>query len=80
MIRINYVPAFYSTPNMLYYNSSLETVWFLVSVKTFLQKRTRIIIEEPVSKQRIDKSTIGVLLETVFSIMSIEGGYEEEFS
>jgi hypothetical protein len=37
-------------------------------------------IEEPVSKQWISKHTIGVLLETVFSIQSLQNGYKEEFS
>jgi hypothetical protein len=35
-------------------------------------------IEGPVSKQRIDKdTTIGVLMETVFSIRSVQSGYIE---
>jgi hypothetical protein len=38
-------------------------------------------IEKPVSKQRMGKQkTIGVLLETVFSIRSVQSGYKEEFS
>jgi hypothetical protein len=38
-------------------------------------------MEEPVSKQRIGKhTTIGVLLDTVFSIRSLQSGYKEEFS
>jgi hypothetical protein len=38
-------------------------------------------IEEPVSKQWIGKhTTIGVLLETLFSIRSVQSGYKEEFS
>jgi hypothetical protein len=38
-------------------------------------------IEEPVSKQRIGKhTTIGVLLETVFSVRSLQSSYKEEFS
>jgi hypothetical protein len=38
-------------------------------------------IEEHVSKQRISKHTaIGVLLERVFSIRSLQSGYKEEFS
>jgi hypothetical protein len=41
----------------------------------------RATIEEPVSKQRINKHTaIEVLLETVFSFQSVQSGYEEEFS
>jgi hypothetical protein len=35
--------------------------------------------EEPVSKQRIGKHTIGVLLETAFSIRFVQSGYKEEF-
>jgi hypothetical protein len=35
--------------------------------------------EEPVSKQRIGKhTTIGVLLETVFSVRSLQSCYKEE--
>jgi hypothetical protein len=48
------------------------------SVITFPRKRTRTTIEEPVSKQWIDKhTTIGVLLETVFSVRSMKKGYKE---
>jgi hypothetical protein len=37
-------------------------------------------IEESVSKQRIgEHTTIGVLLETVFSLLSMQSGYKEEF-
>jgi hypothetical protein len=41
---------------------------------------THATIDEPVSKQRIGKYTTGVLLETVFSILSVQSGYKEEFS
>jgi hypothetical protein len=41
---------------------------------------TRATIEEPVSKQRIGEHTIGVLLETVFYVPSVQSGYKEEFS
>jgi hypothetical protein len=41
---------------------------------------THATIEEPVCKQRTDKHTIGLLLETVFSVRSVQSGYEEEFS
>jgi hypothetical protein len=38
-------------------------------------------IENPVSKQRIDKhTTVEVLLEVVLSILFVRGGYKEEFS
>jgi hypothetical protein len=42
---------------------------------------THVTIEEPVSKQRNGKhTTIGVLLEMVFSVRSVQSGYKEEFS
>jgi hypothetical protein len=35
-------------------------------------------VEEPVSKQQISKhTTIGVLLETMFSVWSVQSGYKE---
>jgi hypothetical protein len=38
-------------------------------------------IENPVSKQQIGThTTIGVLLETMFSVLSVQNGYREEFS
>jgi hypothetical protein len=38
-------------------------------------------IEAPIPKQRIGKHTsIGVLLEMVFSVRSVQSGYNEEFS
>jgi hypothetical protein len=37
-------------------------------------------IEEPVSKQRIGKQRIGVLLITVFSVRSVQSGYIERVS
>jgi hypothetical protein len=38
-------------------------------------------IEKPISKQRVGKhTTIGVLLETVFSVWSVQSAYKEEFS
>jgi hypothetical protein len=41
---------------------------------------THATIEDPVSKQRIEKhTTIGVLLETVFYCRSLQSGYKEEF-
>jgi hypothetical protein len=37
-------------------------------------------MEEPFNKQRIgDHTKIGALLETVFSIRSVQSGYEEKF-
>jgi hypothetical protein len=48
------------------------------SVNTFPLKRTRAAIEEPVSKQLIGKhTTIGVLLETVFSVGAVPRLYNE---
>jgi hypothetical protein len=41
--------------------------------------KTRITIEEPVSKQRIGKYTIIGELEVVFSVRSTQNGYKEEF-
>jgi hypothetical protein len=41
---------------------------------------TYVTIEESVSKQRIGKHTIGVLLEMVFSVQSVRSGSKEEFS
>jgi hypothetical protein len=42
---------------------------------------TRSAIEKSVPKQRIRKHTTkGALLETVFSIRSVQIGYKEEFS
>jgi hypothetical protein len=38
---------------------------------------THATIEEPNSKQRIGKHTKGVLLEAVFSVRSVKGGWEE---
>jgi hypothetical protein len=35
---------------------------------------------EPVSKQWIGKHTIGILLETVFSIRSVQSGYKDSSS
>jgi hypothetical protein len=38
-------------------------------------------IEEAISKQQASKHiTIGLLLETVFSILSVQSGYKEDFS
>jgi hypothetical protein len=37
-------------------------------------------IEEPVSNQLIGEHTIGVLLETLFSVSSMQSGYKKEFS
>jgi hypothetical protein len=37
-------------------------------------------IEEPVSKKRSDKHTTGLLLETMFSIRSVQSGYKKQFS
>jgi hypothetical protein len=40
---------------------------------------TQATIEEPVSEQLISKhTTIGALLETVFSALSAQSGYKEE--
>jgi hypothetical protein len=39
---------------------------------------THATIEELVSKQWIGKHTTGVLLETVFSVRSVQSGYKEE--
>jgi hypothetical protein len=37
--------------------------------------------ETPVSKQQIgEHTTIGVMLEIVFSVQSMQSGYKEEFS
>jgi hypothetical protein len=37
--------------------------------------------KEPVSKQRIGRHTaIGVLLEMMFSVLPVQGGYKEDFS
>jgi hypothetical protein len=42
---------------------------------------THATIEEPLSTQRIGEHTsIGELLETVFSVRSVQSGYKEEFS
>jgi hypothetical protein len=41
---------------------------------------THATIEEPVSKQQISKHAIGVLLEAVFSVRSMQSGYKEVFS
>jgi hypothetical protein len=49
------------------------------SINTFPRKRTRSGIEEPVSKQWIGKhTTIGVLLETVFSVGAAPSLYNED--
>jgi hypothetical protein len=37
-------------------------------------------LEYPVSKQRIGKYKTGTLLETIFSIRSVQSGYKEEYS
>jgi hypothetical protein len=50
------------------------------SVNTFPQKRTRATIEEPVSKQRIGKHTIGVLLKTVFSVRTAPRLYNKDLT
>jgi hypothetical protein len=42
---------------------------------------THATVEEPVSKQRIvEHTTIGVLLEVIISVWSMQSGYKEEFS
>jgi hypothetical protein len=41
---------------------------------------THATIEEPVSKQLIGKHKIGVLLETAFSFLFMQSGYNVEFS
>jgi hypothetical protein len=42
---------------------------------------TNIVACRPVSKQRIGKHIkIRVLLETMFSVRSVQSGYKEEFS
>jgi hypothetical protein len=46
-----------------------------------MQQQNKDVIQ-PVSKQWIDKyasTTIGLLLETVFSIRSMQSGYEENW-
>jgi hypothetical protein len=49
------------------------------SINTFPRKRTVVIIEELVSKQRISKNTIiGVLLEKMFSVGAAPRLYKED--
>jgi hypothetical protein len=41
---------------------------------------TQSTIEEPVSKQRIGKHNSGGMLQTVFSVRSVQSVYKGEFS
>jgi hypothetical protein len=45
------------------------------------ETNTHTTIEEPVSTKHIGKhTTIGILLETVFSVRCVKSGYKEELS
>jgi hypothetical protein len=54
--------------------------WQRLGKQVPAEMNTQATIEEPVSKHRIGKHTIRVLLKTVFSVRSLQSGYKEEFS